>query len=195
MKYAQLFIFNVVKTRLADLSDLHKSFDAAIEHSKQIFCVPLNQKGNIVITVAPYPMDIDLYQSQKALDNGKLALEDDGVIILASKCRDGVGEDTFLELLGKADSPKKIMDILNEEYKLGYHKAAKMAQVGIRAAMWMVSDLNDNIIKSAKLEPYKSIQNALDSAISLIKSQDKTPHIIIMPSGSLTIPEILTDND
>ena len=58
----------------------------------------LKQKGNIVITAAPYPMDIDLYQSQKALDNGKLALEDDGVIILVSKCRDGVGEDAFLQL-------------------------------------------------------------------------------------------------
>jgi nickel-dependent lactate racemase len=70
--------------------DLHKSFDAAVEYSKQIFCIPLKQKGNIVLTAAPYPMDIDLYQSQKALDNGKHALEDDGVIILISKCRDGI---------------------------------------------------------------------------------------------------------
>ncbi|MFW6120435.1 MAG: nickel-dependent lactate racemase, partial [Petrotogales bacterium] len=58
--------------------DLHKSFDAAIEFSNQIFCVPMKQKGNIVITAAPYPMDIDLYQSQKALDNGKLALAEKG---------------------------------------------------------------------------------------------------------------------
>src|SRR4030043_425760 len=82
--------------------DLLKSFDAAIQYAKEVFCVPLKKKGNIVLTVAPYPMDIDLYQSQKALDNGKLALEDDGIIILVSKCRDGGGEDTFLELLGKA---------------------------------------------------------------------------------------------
>ena len=29
-----------------------------------------------MITAAPYPMDIDLYQSQKALGNSKLALEE-----------------------------------------------------------------------------------------------------------------------
>jgi len=168
--------------------DLHKSFDEAIELSNQIFCVPLKEKGNIVISVAPYPMDIDLYQSQKALDNGKLALEDGGVIILVSKCRTGVGEEQFLELLCKADSPKKILDILDVEYKLGYHKAAKMAQIGVRAEMWAVSDLDENILKKAMLKPYKSIQKAVNEAIDFIKSKGKKPKIIVMPAGSLTVP-------
>ena len=172
--------------------DLIKSFDAAIEYAHQIFCVPLKQKGNIVVTAAPYPMDIDLYQSQKALDNGKLALEDNGVIILVSKCRDGVGEDAFLELLSKADSPKKILDILGDEYKLGYHKAAKMAQIGIRAEMWAVTDLDEETIKKAQLKPYSDIQSALDDAIKTVKARGKLPRTIVMPSGSLTVP--LIDN-
>jgi nickel-dependent lactate racemase len=168
--------------------DLHKSFDAAIDYSKQIFCVPLKNKGNIVIAAAPYPMDIDLYQSQKALDNGKLALEDDGVIILVSKCRTGVGEDGFLNLLSKADSPKKIFDILDEEYKLGYHKAAKMAQIGLRADMWAVTDLDKNIVKKAMLKPYSEIQIAVNDAVKKVQSKGKEPRVIIMPLGSLTVP-------
>jgi nickel-dependent lactate racemase len=168
--------------------DLIKSFDAAIKYAHQVFCVPLKQKGNIVVTAAPYPMDIDLYQSQKALDNGKLALEDDGIIILVSKCHDGVGEDAFIELLSKADSPKKILDILGKEYKLGYHKAAKMAQIGIRAEMWAVTDLDDETIKKSQLKPYSNIQSAIDDAIKLIKEKGKQPKTIVMPSGSLTVP-------
>jgi nickel-dependent lactate racemase len=168
--------------------DLHKSFDAAIDLSNQIFCVPLKQKGNIVISAAPYPMDIDLYQSQKALDNGKLALEDDGVIILVSKCRTGVGEDGFLKLLCKADSPKKILEILDEEYKVGYHKAAKMAQIGIRAEMWAVTDLEEDIIKKAMLKPYSDIQTAVNDSVDLINSKGKKPRVIVMPLGSLTVP-------
>jgi nickel-dependent lactate racemase len=170
--------------------DLHKSFDEAIKYSNQIFCVPLEHKGNIVISAAPYPMDIDLYQSQKALDNGKLALEDEGVIILISKCRTGIGEDGFLNLLCKADSPKKIFEILDEEYKLGYHKAAKMAQIGIRAEMWAVTDLDYDIVKKAMLKPYSDIQTAVDDAVNKIKSKGKEPRIIVMPFGSLTIPII-----
>jgi nickel-dependent lactate racemase len=168
--------------------DLHMSFDAAIEYSKDIFCVPLKQKGNIVISAAPYPMDIDLYQSQKALDNGKLALEDDGVIILVSKCRTGVGEEAFLDLLCKAKSPNDIFNILGDEYKLGYHKAAKMAQIGIRAEMWAVTDLDEDTIKKAMLKPYSDLQNATDDAIELIKSKGKNPRIVVMPFGSLTVP-------
>ena len=168
--------------------DLHLSFDAAIEYSKDIFCVPLKQKGNIVISAAPYPMDIDLYQSQKALDNGKLALEDDGVIILVSKCRTGVGEEAFLDLLCKAKSPNDIFNILGDEYKLGYHKAAKMAQIGIRAEMWAVTDLDEDTIKKAMLKPYSDLQKATDDAIELIKSKGKNPRIVVMPFGSLTVP-------
>lgn len=168
--------------------DLLQSFDAAISYANDVFCVPLKKKGNIVLTVAPYPMDIDLYQSQKALDNGKLALDEGGIIILVSKCRDGVGETTFLDLLSKADTPQKILDILGGEYKLGYHKAAKMAQIGIHAQLWAVTDLDDEIIKKALMKPYSTIQLALNHAVEIIKAAGKQPRIVVMPSGSLTIP-------
>lgn len=168
--------------------DLHKSFDAAIKYANQIFCVPLKKKGNIVITAAPYPMDIDLYQSQKALDNGKLALEDEGVIILVSKCRMGIGEEVFLKLLGSAATCHEVLEKIGDEYKLGYHKAAKMAQIGTHAEMYAVTDLSKTDIKKAKLKPYRDIQQALDDAIKKIKEKGKTPKIIVMPFGSLTIP-------
>ena len=173
--------------------DLHKSFDAAIKYSNQIFCVPLKKKGNIVISAAPYPMDVDLYQSQKALDNGKLALEDDGIIILVSKCRTGIGEESFLKLLGEASSCKEVMERLDEEYKLGYHKAAKMAQIGTWAQMWAVTDLDDSIIKKAQLKPYHDLQTAIDEAINVIKEKGLNPFFIIMPYGSLTIPLLKRD--
>jgi len=168
--------------------DLIKSFDKAIEFAKQVFCVKFKEKGNIVITVAPYPMDIDLYQSQKALDNGKLALEDNGIIILVSKCRDGIGEEAFLDLLSKANSPREVFEIIKKKYKLGYHKAAKMAQIGLRAQMWAVTDLDNKTIEKAHLKPYSNIQSAIDDAVEKIKKKGKKPKIIIMPSGSLTVP-------
>lgn len=170
--------------------DLHKSFEAAVKYSNDVYCVTIKKKGNIVITAAPYPMDIDLYQSQKALDNGKLALEENGIMILVSKCRTGIGEEAFLDLLGKADSCYKVLEILKDEYKLGYHKAAKMAQIGIKNELWAVTDLDDKIVKKALMKPYKNIQNALDDAIKKIKTRGDKPRIIVMPFGSLTVPLI-----
>jgi nickel-dependent lactate racemase len=195
LKDVNVFSIQTVLTGDHDLyavtaGDLIRSFDAAIDYSKEVFCVPLKEKGNIVITVAPYPMDIDLYQSQKALDNGKLALESDGIIILVSKCRMGVGEDAFLNLLSKADTTQGVFKLLEKEYKLGYHKAAKMAQIGNWAKMWAVTDLEDRIVKKTLMKPYSSIQCAVDDAVEIIKAKGKEPRFIIMPSGSLTIPMV-----
>jgi len=195
LKDINIFSIQTVLTRehkvyAATTGDLHKSFDEAIKYSNQIFCVPLKEKGNIVVTAAPYPMDIDFYQSQKALDNGKLALEENGIIILISKCRTGVGEDAFLDLLGKADSCDGVLEKIGDEYKLGYHKAAKMAQIGVHSEMWAVTDLEDEIIKKALLKPYSDIQKAVDDAIKETKKKGKQPKIIVMPFGSLTIPQM-----
>jgi nickel-dependent lactate racemase len=170
--------------------DLNQSFNAAIKYTNEIYNVKLKNKANIVLTIAQYPMDIDLYQSQKAIENGKLAMEEGGVIILISKCRCGIGEDAFFKLLCRAKSPKKIFDILSREYKLGYHKAAKIAQIGLKSEIWVVSDIDDNTIKKTMLKPYSNIQNAIDDAVKLIKSKGKKPKMVVIPSGSLTVPLI-----
>jgi nickel-dependent lactate racemase len=168
--------------------DLFKSFDISVEKAKEVFCSTCSRKGNIVLTAAPYPMDIDLYQSQKALENGKLALEDGGVIILVSKCRDGVGDDTFLNLLCSENTCEGVMCRIDEGYKLGYHKAAKMAQIGVYAEMWAISDLHHDTIKMAKLQPCMDIQETFNRAVEKVKEQGKKPYAVILPQGSLTVP-------
>ena len=68
--------------------DLHASFEQAVRWANEVFSVKIKQKADVVVSIAQYPMDVDLYQSQKALDNGKWALKEGGTIILVSKCRD-----------------------------------------------------------------------------------------------------------
>ncbi|MCQ6961945.1 general glycosylation pathway protein [Methanolobus chelungpuianus] len=168
--------------------DLFRSFDIAVEKANEVFCAQCSRKGNIVLTAAPYPMDIDLYQSQKALENGKLALEEGGIIILVSKCRQGVGDDAFLNLLCSANTCEEVMCKIDEGYKLGYHKAAKMAQIGVYAEMWAVSELDDATVRKAKLQPCMDIQGTFDRAVAKIREQRKQPYAVILPQGSLTVP-------
>jgi nickel-dependent lactate racemase len=75
--------------------DIRGSFEAAIKSALGLYSVPLSKKGNIVVTVAAPPMDINLYQAQKALEHGWPALEKGGIMILVSKCWDGIGEPAF----------------------------------------------------------------------------------------------------
>lgn len=168
--------------------ELHQSFYAAVEEANKIFCVPLSKRGNIVVTVAPHPMDIDLYQSQKAIDNAKFALASDGIMILVSRCTSGIGGKTFVDLLSSHDSPQEVLYKINKEYKLGYHKAAKLAQIGVWAQIWAVTELPDDVLKSINITPKSNVQGAIDEAVEQIKSQGKEPRIILMPNGCLTVP-------
>lgn len=164
---------------------IHESFYAAIDKAQEVFCVTIPEKADIVVSVAPYPMDIDLYQSQKALDNGKLALKQDGILIMVSKCRTGIGEPGFFELLSSSDSPQKALETIDRGYKLGYHKAAKMAEIGTWAQMWGVTDLNDKDMDAIFIQPFHDLQHALNQAL-----QKKGAHakVLFLMDGSITVP-------
>ncbi len=166
---------------------IHDSFYAAIDKAKEVFCVKIPEKADIVVSVAPYPMDIDLYQSQKALDNGKLALKDGGILIMVSKCRTGIGEPTFFELLSSSDSPQKALETIDKGYKLGYHKAAKMAEIGTWAEMWGVTDLEDKDMNAIFIKPFHDLQEALSKAL---EKKGRDAKVIFLMDGSITVPMI-----
>lgn len=172
----------------ATAGHIHDSFVAAIAKANEVFSVPIKQKADIVVSVAPFPMDIDLYQSQKALDNGKLALKEDGILILVSKCRTGVGNDDFVRLLSQCSTPKDALARIDQQYVLGYHKAAKMAEIGLWAQTWAVTDLEDDLLRSVFLEPYHDLQGALDAAIT-----EKGPNakVLFLLNGSITVPRVV----
>lgn len=171
----------------ATAGHIHDSFYAAIEAANEIYCVPVSGLADIVVSVAPYPMDIDLYQSQKALDNGKLALADGGILILVSKCRMGVGDEAFLELLASCATPQETLAKLDAEYKLGWHKAGKMAEIAIKGEMWGVTDLAPDILKKAFIKPYDSLQRAIDEAVARKGAAAK---IVILMNGSMSVPMV-----
>ena len=167
--------------------DIIDSFDAAIESANEVFTQKIKQKSDIVISVASSPMDIDLYQSQKAIDNGKLALKNDGILILISACREGVGEKAFYDLLKSCNSPKEVLENISVNYKLGYHKAGKMAEVMTWASIWVVSELEDILWKNIFITPYNSIQEAIDEAI---KIKGENASISLLSDGCITVPLI-----
>ena len=165
---------------------LNPAFDKAVEWANQVFSVPIPQKADVVISVAPYPMDVDLYQSQKALDNGKWALKEGGKIIMVSKCREGVGHATFLQQLSSSKDPKQVLENLSKEYKLGYHKAAKMAEIAVWADIWAVTDLDPKMIEAANITPFPTV----DAAVKAALKQKPDAKFIVLMDGSVTIPRV-----
>lgn len=165
---------------------IRQSFRKATKKADEVFVIKLKRKADIVVAVTAFPYDIDLYQSQKALDNAKYAVRDGGIIILISACRTGIGPDTFLNLLASAATPKDALEKISHTYKLGYHKAAKMAEIGLRCKVFAVTKLDPDIARKAHLVPVASAQEAIDMAIKELGPSSKVTFIM---DAVITVPK------
>ena len=175
------------KIYAATAGDLFNSFYAAIDKANDVFVVKIKEKADIVVSSVKFPMDIDLYQSQKGIDNGKLALKENGILILASTCRDGIGHETFFNLLSSCDSPADVLKKIEKEFVVGWHKAAKMAEIGLWAQTWAVTNLEQGLLEKIFIRSFKTLQEAIDTAIQE-KGPDAKVHFML--DGSLTVPMI-----
>ena len=167
--------------------DIRLSFAAAVEKANSIFAVRLPARADIVVSVARHPMDIDLYQAQKAIDNGALALADGGILILVASCRDGVGDRAYIELLGSSSGPAEAIQRIATGYRLGYHKAAKIAGVAARASIRAVSELDEATLRMAFISKRGSLGGALTEALA-----EKGPgaRVTVLLDGTVTVPLI-----
>ncbi len=162
--------------------NIFASFYKAAQWAKEVYCVA-TPRSDIVLAAAPYPMDISLYQAQKAIESGKLALNDGGILILVAQCWGGIGPDTFYQLLKQCKTPDDALQMLKKGYKLGYHKAGKIAELTSRAEIWAVTDLEARILEDVFMKPYTSVQKAVDDAVKL-----KGGEILVLPEASITVP-------
>ena len=89
--------------------------------------------------------------------------------------------------MSSSDTPQAVLDRIEKGYKLGYHKAGKMAEVSKWAQIWVVSDLDDATWESIFIKQFPSVQEAIDAALSL---KGKDADVILMPDGCVTVPSI-----
>jgi len=179
------------KVVAATSGDIVQSFLEAVEIARSVFCVPVKEQADVVISIAKFPMDINLYQSQKAIDNGSLAVKDGGTLILVASCREGIGDEAFAKLLGSCSSPDEALEKIKAAYKLGYHKAAKMASVSKRIKVQAYTELPDELVTSLFLIPTHNLQQTMDDALQNARDRGVTnPTVLVLPDGCVTVPSL-----
>ncbi len=166
----------------ASSGNLERVFLEEVRTAKRIFTASIENRSEVVVTAA-YPMDLDLYQSHKAVEFAKSALKKGGIMILVSHCSDGIGPKNFYELMSSVDSLEGILERVKEEYRLGYQKAVKLEYLCSNDSLWAVTGLNDRVLKSISIEPKESLQKAIDEA--LLKTGGK---VTFIPEGGTTVP-------
>ncbi|MFV0527701.1 MAG: nickel-dependent lactate racemase [Lachnospiraceae bacterium] len=141
----------------------------------------------VIVSQGGAPKDLNLYQTQKALDNAKHAIKDGGIIILVGSCIEGLGEETFEEWMTQSPSPASMVERIKVDFQLGGHKAAAIAMVLEHAQIYLVSDLEDEFVRDIFLQPMPSVQKALDEAFAQLGDEAT---VLAMPFGGSTLPHV-----
>ena len=185
------FIVNVVLDEHKQIvkavaGDLVKAHREGCRFLDRMYLKELDSRANIVlVSQGGAPKDLNLYQTQKALDNAKHAVKNGGAIILIGSCREGLGEKVFEEWMLNAPTAESMIERIGRDFQLGGHKAAAIAMVLQNAEIYLVSDLEDDFVKKIFLKPAHSAQEALDAAFARL-GPDAT--VLAMPYGGSTLP-------
>ena len=185
------FIVNVVLDEHKQIvravaGDLVKAHREGCKFLDGMYMKPIEHRADIVIvSQGGAPKDLNLYQTQKALDNAKHAVKKGGTIILIGSCKEGLGSKVFEEWLLAAPTAHSMIERIGREFQLGGHKAAAIAMVLENAEIYLVSDMADDFVERIFLKPAHSAQEAFDKAMQRL-GPDAT--VLCMPYGGSTLP-------
>ncbi|MFH1502181.1 MAG: nickel-dependent lactate racemase [Candidatus Eisenbacteria bacterium] len=172
----------------AAAGDIEGAFAVAVGHARGVFEVPVEEHADVVVAVAGPPLDVDLYQSHKALEHGRLALKEGGSLILVSECREGVGERAYVDLLARAGTPQEALGVLEESYRFGHHKVAHIADMACRANLSAVTSLSEtDVLESIFVTPFASLQDAVDAAI---EREGLDARVLFLMDAGVTVPRV-----
>lgn len=176
---------NIIKAVAGDSVLAHREGCAFLD---KLYSVKISEKADIVVVSAGgYPKDQNMYQAQKALDNAKHAVKDGGIIIWLASCKEGLGSKIFEEWMTQK-SQKQMIEDIKKDFKLGGHKAAAISLVLEKSRIFLVSDLDNELVMDIHLEPYGNLEEAFNDATKILGSNSK---VYVMPYGGSTLPKVM----
>jgi len=120
---------------------LQAAFEKACETAGKIYARTAAGKYDLVLAEARPPLDADLYQLQKSLENCREAVSDSGTVILFSPCSEGIGSESFYRLADSWDPSGS--DMPEGRASFGSHKLYRVYHIGRRINVFLYSELPD----------------------------------------------------
>jgi nickel-dependent lactate racemase len=139
-------------------------------------------------TNSGYPLDMNLYQGVKGMSAAARIVADQGVIVLAAECREGVPAGSALDrFLRETRSPGEVLTLLSTPgfVRPEQWQAHIQSLIQKRARVLVYSSLSDETLAAAHLEPCRDI-----GALVREELQRRGPasRVAVLPQGPLTIP-------
>jgi len=163
-KEADLAIHGIMNSH-GEVGDFH------IGSARDTFLEACRHHGNLCESASPqfpvviascggFPKDINFIQSHKAIHNSAMFVEDGGLLLIFSECRDNIGSATFLPWFEHDDFNKAFAELAKSYQGNGGTALAMMTKIR-RIRIVMVTELADDICRRIGVEKW-SQSKALD---------------------------------
>jgi nickel-dependent lactate racemase len=100
----------------------------------------------VVASAGGYPLDVDLRQAHKGLENACRALRPGGTILFYAACPDGAGHPRFRDFVYAHPDAASMREALRQHFEVGGHKAWWIARLGETYQVHLVSGLDPGFV-------------------------------------------------
>lgn len=151
------------------------------------FGVAIQEPADIVIASAGgYPKDINLYQTQKTIDNAVYAMKPNGVAIVLGECPDITEPNEFFDWFDHP-TPLELERAVRENFLISGWVALRQLEYCLKGSIILVtSEKNLELAGRAGVIPVTSMEQAMQIAYE--KCGSKQPTVTVMPQGANTFP-------
>ena len=194
LRVGKSFLLNVTLNETRQITgvfagDIIQAHKTGYEFVRRSAMQKVKEPFDIVVTTnSGYPLDMNLYQGVKGMSAGARILNDNGLMILACECREGVPANSPLDkLLKSAKSPEEILTMLSTPgfVRPEQWQAQIQAIIQRRATVLIYSSLPEAIVHQCFLTPCKDISAAVKAEL---EKRGPNARVAVLPQGPLTIP-------
>ncbi len=140
----------------------------------------------IVASAGGFPLDIDLRQAHKGLENAVQALRPGGSILFYAECRGGAGHASFEDYVRRYDNDAEMRAALERKFEVGGHKAWWIARLGRLFDVHLVSGLPEDFVRRCHFHPVSPgwHQQRLNELAA------RPGRIGVLPFAGFTLPDV-----
>ncbi len=165
-----------------------KAHEAGRALVDELYGIAIDGEADLVIaSPGGFPRDINLYQTQKAMENASYAVREGGVVILTAACPDGHGSDHYFEHVSQFATVDEAMESVRRNFAIGPHKTYLVCKLLKKAHTILISQIPDEQVRKMLLTPAHSLAEALEMAYTRLGSAPKT---YVFPCAQITTPRL-----
>jgi lactate racemase len=186
------FILNVIvdgdkKITHAFAGNYIKAHEEGAKTVMAIDGVRIKEKAEMVIASAcGCPKDINLYQTSKTMFNAVEALQEDGIMIVASECPENFGNPDTEYIMTRFDSLLDMEKDMRKAYTIGKGIGYMECEYARRFHIILVSQMKPENLSKTNMKVVNSITEALELAYQIKGKRDLKTYL--MPHGANTMP-------